>query len=136
MLKSMFEGRMGRGRYIRNCLLAAVVTFFAFLAVEGAAVAMYGEEVFSNTLNQQLMILIFAIAELVTFSFDVRRLHDLGKGGKWLLLPILPVVSGIISLEISSNLVLEIVNCSGYVLFLALAVLKGQEQENAYGSPC
>ena len=50
---------MGRGRYIRNCLLAAVVTFFAFLAVEGAAVAMYGEEVFSNTLNQQLMILIF-----------------------------------------------------------------------------
>ena len=48
MLKSMFEGRMGRGRYIRNCLLAAVVTFFAFLAVEGAAVAMYGEEVFSK----------------------------------------------------------------------------------------
>ena len=45
MFKSMFEGRMGRGRYIRNCLLAAVVTFFAFLAVEGAAVAMYGEEI-------------------------------------------------------------------------------------------
>ncbi|MGM9539944.1 DUF805 domain-containing protein [Anaerovibrio sp.] len=136
MLRRMFEGRMGRGRYIRNCLLAAVATFFAFVIIEGIAVAIYGVDIMENMVNQQLMILIFLVSEVVTLSFDVRRLHDLGKGGRWLILPVLPVVSGIMSVEFSSNVFTDVFNFFGFVLFLALAVLRGEKEDNAYGSPC
>jgi uncharacterized membrane protein YhaH (DUF805 family) len=57
---------------------------------------------------------IFILAIVIqTIAVGVRRLHDTGRSGWWLLLNLIPVV--------------------GPIIVLVLMILKGQQGENKYG---
>lgn len=59
--------------------------------------------------------LVYMLAVLVpSIAVGIRRMHDIGKSGWWLLIALVPVIGGI--------------------WFLVLAVTKGQSGSNAYGA--
>jgi uncharacterized membrane protein YhaH (DUF805 family) len=118
-----FEGRIGRLRYL-------AYAFPAYLPVIGAVVlgALLGR---SMVLFSVLLIL----GGLATFALGVRiavlRLHDLNLSGKWVLLPLVPLLA-----IFTGSLVLMI----GSTLFLILGTLAlsfwpGNMMSNDYGPP-
>ncbi|WP_058914432.1 DUF805 domain-containing protein [Entomohabitans teleogrylli] len=68
---------------------------------------------------QEVLPVIFAALGLVTlcpsYSVLVRRLHDIGRSGWWVMVMFLPVV--------------------GQLILLIFLMRKGQDQENKYGPP-
>lgn len=76
------------------------------------------------------------LAALVTPSLAVaiRRLHDIGRSGWWLMLTFVPVL-GMLALlyEGASLLLLSVVSLLGMLALLYLFVLEGTRGPNAYG---
>ena len=54
---------------------------------------------------------------LPSFCVSVRRLHDLGKSGWWLLIAIIPIV-----------------NFIGIFVIIVFTIMEGEEQPNQYGN--
>ena len=54
---------------------------------------------------------------LPTVSVSVRRLHDIGKSGWWILLAIIPIV-----------------NFIGIFVIIVFTIMEGEEQPNQYGN--
>ena len=54
---------------------------------------------------------------LPTVSVSVRRLHDIGKSGWWILLAIIPIV-----------------NFIGIFIIIVFTIMEGEEQPNQYGN--
>ena len=54
---------------------------------------------------------------LPTVSVSVRRLHDIGKSGWWILLAIIPIV-----------------NFIGIFVIIVFTIMEGEEQHNQYGN--
>lgn len=50
-----------------------------------------------------------------TLAVSVRRLHDIGKGGEWILINLIPVI--------------------GFVWFLVLLAKEGEKLPNRFGNP-
>lgn len=98
-----FEGRLNRKAYIISNL-----KLFAFNVLIGIISGFLGD-----TIGGVLLLLAFAISLAGGISLCLRRLHDLDKGGIWLLLCIVPLV----------NL--------AFALYLLCA--KGTYGENQYG---
>lgn len=103
-----FNGRARRSEYWWFVLLLMVTGFViglleGMLGLAGGVVGPYG-----------LLSLLFYLAILVpSIAVGVRRLHDTGRSGWWLLIGLVPLI--------------------GAVVLLVFYVLEGQHGENEYG---
>ncbi|CAC95912.1 TPA: DUF805 domain-containing protein [Listeria innocua] len=102
-----FSGRAPRSAYwyvvLWNVIIFAVLYFLAFVfgisifmesALGGTGIASSGGALF-----MMVLVLLYLLAVLLpTISLMVRRLHDSGKSGLYLLLDLIPFVGSIIML--------------------------------------
>lgn len=100
-----FEGRARRTEYwcfvLVNILITTLITLMELFFLQGAGM-------FSGLYS--LFIL------LPTWALEVRRLHDVGKSGWWLLLVFIPII-----------------NLIGVIWLLILCLTPGEEGTNQYG---
>ena len=137
MLRMVFEGRMSRWSYLKSYFLVVGVAILVLVIVNAAFLAIFGNGALEQeTMETVLIAFVAIIARLITLSFDVRRLHDLGKGGVWLLLPIVQVAGCIATLKLQEAWLINLIYAYGIVLFAALAIIKGQQGVNEYGPAC
>lgn len=112
-----FAGRLGRATYVLSllawhaaCAIAAGLTFPVVLVI--ANVAGGDEAMGAAALPTAVVLAGVYVAGLVGYA--VRRLHDLGRGGAWVVLGFVPLV--------------------GLVFGLALLFAPGDEGANAHGA--
>jgi len=107
-----FDGRAGRPEYWFYALFSTLIFFILqFLS------SMLGLQYAMNEL-----ITVYPLAsiwQVVTFvpslAVGVRRMHDINRSGFWLLFLLLPLI--------------------GWLLIMIFALLKGNDDDNDYGSP-
>jgi len=100
---AQFSGRSRRSEYwlayVTNMIIMTAIYFIMFIpmVIEGI---IFGEPTgFSAVIAVlcSLLMLVYSIAILVpSLAMSVRRLHDIGKSGWFLLLSLIPYVGGII----------------------------------------
>jgi len=103
MIKNLFTGRLARLQFLTGNIIVNF-SFFLFL-----------NYYFSNFRYDLWVVLwiLFAVAVFFSFSFIVRRLHDIGSSGRWSVIFLLPFINII------------------FIIFLLL--IPGKEEENRYG---
>lgn len=102
-----FGGRSSRGEFwgytIVNAVILAVMTYFYFNT----------DSTLSQNISATVLILYILITACPSIAVVIRRWHDLGRTGKWILLNFIPGVGTIVS----------------FCFFLT----KGEEITNEYG---
>lgn len=78
---NIFKGRLN----IRNYILGSLVMGFIF-----------NFDFWWKNINVYIAIVLLIIALIFTFSILVRRAHDIGWGGKWILLMFVPIANAIL----------------------------------------
>ena len=73
------------------------------------------------------------LANLVTICLGIRRLHDLGKGGKWVLVVIIPAVFSFAVYFVENQLLTNFASALDIAVIMALAVMKGNDGANEFG---
>ena len=107
-----FDGRAGRLEYWFYALFSTLIFFILqFLS------SMLGLQ---YSINELITVYPLAsIWQVVTFipsmAVGVRRMHDINRSGFWLLFLLLPLI--------------------GWLLIMIFALLKGNNDDNDYGSP-
>ena len=107
-----FDGRAGRPEYWFYALFNTLIFFILqFLS------SMLGLQ---YTMNDLITVYPLAsVWQVVTFipsmAVGVRRMHDINRSGFWLLFLLLPLI--------------------GWLLIMIFAVLRGNDDDNDYGSP-
>ena len=103
-----FSGRARRKEYWMFVLIAVLIAIF--LALADGITGTYSSELGFGLLGG-----LFLLGILIqSIAVGVRRLHDTGRSGWWLLLNLIPLV--------------------GPIIVLVLMALDGQSGDNAYGS--
>ena len=104
-----FEGRASRSEYWWFALFNLIVNIVTFV-IDSTLGTMI-------TYDMGYVGFIALLALLLPFlSVSVRRLHDLGKSGWWLLIAIIPIV-----------------NFMGIFVIIVFTLMEGEEQPNQYG---
>ena len=98
-----FNGRASRSEYWWFVLFTIIVNFIA---------TAFPSDITPNPTSIIVSLAIF----LPSLGVIVRRLHDLGKSGWWILLAIIPIV-----------------NFIGIFVILVFMVMEGEEHTNQYG---
>ena len=98
-----FKGRASRSEYWWFVLFTIIVNFIA---------TAFPSDITPNPTSIIVSLAIF----LPSLGVIVRRLHDLGKSGWWILLAIIPIV-----------------NLIGIFVILVFMVMEGEEHTNQYG---
>ena len=98
-----FKGRASRSEYWWFVLFTIIVNFIA---------TAFPSDITPNPTSIIVSLAIF----LPSLGVIVRRLHDLGKSGWWILLAIIPIV-----------------NFIGIFVILVFMVMEGEEHTNQYG---
>lgn len=100
-----FKGKTGRKNYWLVVLMSLIVTF-----VIGVIVSLiFGSDMmvqtssYTNTFNMAstsgIIMFCWALVNVLPdIAIDIRRLHDIGKSGWWLLISLVPFVGSIILL--------------------------------------
>ena len=98
---AVFEGRARRTEYWMFFLFNLIISF-----VIGFVEGMFG--------SPGILYLIYALAVLIPgIAVSVRRLHDIGKSGWWILIGLVPLV--------------------GPIILLVFAVMDSQPGDNEFG---
>ncbi len=108
-----FDGRIGRGtywKYVAILFVGYMVAGFAY----GSSVDTYTGEASGGGLA--LAAIIWLALLPVSFSANIRRWHDHGKSGWWMLISLVPFIGALYSL-------------------VMLGFVAGTPGPNAYGSP-
>lgn len=106
---AVFEGRARRKEYWMFCLVSTIIGF----ALSFAAGFVGGAMGLSQTVIT-LLALVYSFAVLIpSIAVTVRRLHDTGRSGWWMLIVIIPIV--------------------GVIMMLVFAVQDSEPGTNAYG---
>ncbi len=116
----MYSGRLGRLQFF---LLGLIVTL-AMMLLQWLVVPSDAELETAGTIRLLFTSIVFTlVSALTTWHLMVRRLHDLGLSGWWIVLffflPAIPLVGDILSL----------------VFFAALLFVPGESDANRYGAP-
>ncbi len=98
-----FEGRASRSEYWWFYLFGVIVNFA--ITILGMALGKTAEGIISLVVGLALL--------LPSLGVAVRRLHDIGKSGWWLLIGLIPIV--------------------GWILLIVWLVGESQPQTNEYG---
>ena len=123
---SQFSGRSRRKEFWLFVLLCIAVSIVAniidgILGMSGMFAGIYGP-----------VTLLAALALVIPqWAVGIRRLHDTGRTGWWMLLGLLPLVTMVLSLTLGLWF-LNIFNLAGLVL-LFFFVLEGTRGPNQYG---
>lgn len=134
MLENLIGGRLNRKRYV-VCYLATIVTcVFLMFAISAIMLATGQASEMEQGQNVYLSGLVIGLlANLVTICLGIRRLHDLGKGGKWGLVVVIPAIFSFAVYFVDNQLLANFASALDIAVILALAVLKGNDGANEYG---
>ncbi len=95
---AQFGGRASRPEFW-YWVLGVFIMSLALAIVEGAILApALGFELFSPDLGQPLRLLMSLAIMLPSLAVAVRRLHDTGRSGWWLLLSFVPLIGVLVLL--------------------------------------
>ena len=93
-----FGGRACRSEFW-YWLLGVVLLSIVLRIIEGAVLApALGFEAFAPESGQPLNLIMSLLIFLPTLAVAVRRLHDIGRSGWWVLLQVVPIIGGLILL--------------------------------------
>lgn len=93
-----FRGRATRSEYwyfVLFCVLVAFVAVFIGVAI-GLGTGGYGEGTVGAGVCALLMIVFYIVSFLPSLALSVRRLHDIGKSGWYILIGFIPYIGGIV----------------------------------------
>lgn len=108
-----FSGRATRPEFWWWVLFVFIILFVLGI-IDGAIIApMLGFEAFADNAGQPLSLLASLGLFLPNLAVAVRRLHDIGRSGWWILIGLIPVV--------------------GFVVLIYWYVQPGSEGANEYG---
>lgn len=73
---------------------------------------------------------------LPALGISVRRLHDLGKSGYWLLISIVPgiLVIAFMGFSLSMAMLFNYIQLAANIYLLVLFCMKGENKDNAWGN--
>ena len=95
---AVFSGRACRSE-LWYWVGAVFLLFFVLAILEGALLApALGFEAFAPESGQPLRLLMSLVIFLPSLAVAVRRLHDIGRSGWWLLIQVVPIVGALILL--------------------------------------
>lgn len=78
----VFDGRLGRGRYLAYSLLMGVLA--TVLLIGGIFAVVFLGDVYIDDATAETVGIVFGLfSPVLGFSYTVRRLHDIGHSGKW-----------------------------------------------------
>jgi uncharacterized membrane protein YhaH (DUF805 family) len=84
-----FQGRSRRKEYWMFMVIHSVF----FLALDIAAIVVGRMHIYAVSILVFLVMLIYALAAAIpSLAVAIRRLHDIGKSGWWLLLSLVPLI--------------------------------------------
>ena len=107
----MWDGRIGRMQYIFNYLFLIVISTVG-LSIAGVLIGVAGNV---GLIIGSILVVIFGLLYfLFAVSLILRRLHDFGQSGLWLLLYLLPFL--------------------GFLMSIILLVVAGDPGPNKYGA--
>ena len=113
---AQFSGRAGRREFwlfqLVHFIIAAVLWVVDFMVFFEGSMSRVSDEAFALFPISMIYALLVLIPVL---GLGVRRLHDIGRSGWWLLIGFVPFI--------------------GFVVLLVFAVRKGDDGDNAYGPP-
>lgn len=105
-----FKGRLNRVEYLKQC----ATVFVAIMVGVGIASAIFlSLSDFLKMIVLLICLVFYILSTLILIAASVKRLHDMGFSGYWVLIQAIPFV--------------------GIVLSLAVAVWPGQDTDNRYG---
>ena len=134
MLEKMIGGRLNRKKYIMYYLATVVTCVFLMFAVTAIMLATGQASEIEQGGNVYLSGLVIGLlANLVTICLGIRRLHDLGKGGKWVLVVIIPAVFSFAVYFVENQLLTNFASALDIAVIMALAVMKGNDGANEFG---
>ena len=134
MLEKMIGGRLNRKKYIMYYLATVVTCVFLMFAVSAIMLATGQASEIEQGGNVYLSGLVIGLlANLVTICLGIRRLHDLGKGGKWVLVVIIPAVFSFAVYFVENQLLTNFASALDIAVIMALAVMKGNDGANEFG---
>ena len=117
-----FSGRASRSEFWWFVLFQNLVLIGGYIVVFGyISVALGGEgatmsaETFFNLIRMPMLLYLALL--LPSLAVSVRRLHDVGRSGLWLLIGIIPLV-----------------NCIGGIVLLVWMIQDGNAHVNAFGA--
>ena len=91
----MWDGRVGRMQYIFNYLFLIVISTVG-LSIAGVLIGVAGNV---GVIIGSILVVIFGLLYfLFAVSLILRRLHDFGQSGLWLLLYLLPFLGFLMSI--------------------------------------
>lgn len=111
-LKQLFSGRVGRKRFLKGLCFLISISLLVFIAYSFLDSYIFYPG--SYILNLIFWFIIVPIYFLVYISLLVRRLHDTGSTGWWVVVFFVPLIN--------------------FAFFLYLVFDKGDDNENGYGS--
>ena len=103
-----FEGRISRTKYWKFYAITALF-FLATVLIDLLIIAISDDAIYAGFLS----LIYFAIMFLPLLAASVRRLHDTGKSGWYILINLIPLLGGII--------------------LLIMLLLPGMKSSNIYG---
>jgi uncharacterized membrane protein YhaH (DUF805 family) len=106
-----FEGRSSRSEYWWFFLFTFIINI-AISIVDMAVSIALGHET-ADTVWCGLILIYYLIFFIPSLSVGVRRMHDLGKSGWWILITAIP--------------------CIGIILYIVWVASEGEPHDNAYG---
>ena len=134
MLEKMIGGRLNRKKYIMYYLATVVTCVFLMFAVSAIMLATGQASEIEQGGNVYLSGLVIGLlANLVTICLGIRRLHDLGKGDKWVLVVIIPAVFSFAVYFVENQLLTNFASALDIAVIMALAVMKGNDGANEFG---
>lgn len=134
MLNRCIGGRLNRKKYIMYYLATVVV--FVFLIMVSVAVLLGSGE--ADKIEPGGAVYFYSmgiviVAQVIMVCLGIRRLHDLGKGGRWTLAIILPSVFSFIVYFVDNQIIMNLASALNIAVVMALAVLKGNDGANQFG---
>lgn len=107
---AQFKGRAGRSEFWMFYLL-----YFIIGAVFSILMNLVASISFLYYIILVLQVIIILGLLVPTLAVSVRRLHDIGKGGEWIFINLIPLI--------------------GSIWFLILLIKEGEKVANRFGNP-
>lgn len=108
-----FSGRSSRSAFWWWVLFQIIVGV-AIAAVEGGGASQMGDGMMEASYNAGPVGIIWSLANLLPgIAVSVRRMHDIGKSGWWVLISVIPLI--------------------GWIIYLVWACQKGTDGTNRFG---
>jgi uncharacterized membrane protein YhaH (DUF805 family) len=126
---AQFNGRSRRTEFLVFAIFVAVLTLVAYYLdeLDGFYRPIAG--------GMEICVLIVTIASLLpTLALSVRRLHDTGRAGWWIMLFYLPWLSSIVAVDSEALRLVEAgAILVGGVALIVLLLLPGEPDANRFG---